>query len=124
MRVEARMRRPVALRFSAAVAVTAAAAAVGVALSIPAASAATGGVTGYATQNGGTTGGAGGQTVSASTGTAIHQALCSRASTSTPITIQVSGTITVGNTAKVSGSCSTAAGVIELKNISNVTIVG
>ena len=61
----------------------------------------------------------------ASTGTAIHTALCNRASTSTPITIQVSGTITVGNTAKVSGSsCSTAAGVIELKNISNVTIVG
>ena len=52
------------------------------------------------------------------------QALCSRASTSTPITIQVSGTITVGNTAKVSGSCNTAAGVIELKGISNVTIVG
>ena len=57
-------------------------------------------MTGYATQNGGTTGGAGGATVTASTGTAIHQALCSRASTSTPITIQVSGTITVGNTSQ------------------------
>ncbi|RKN45530.1 hypothetical protein D7223_17540 [Micromonospora endolithica] len=89
------------------------------------ASAATGGVTGYATQNGGTTGGAGGQTVRATTGTAIHAALCNRASSSTPIVIQVEGTINHGNTAKVSGdSCNTAAGVIELKQISNVTIVG
>src|ERR1044071_9610951 len=119
------MRRPVALRISAAVAVTAAAAAVGVALSIPAASAATGGVTGYATQNGGTRGGAGGTTVRASTGTAIHTALCNRASSSTPIIIQVEGTINHGNTTKVSGnSCNTAADQIELKQISNVTIIG
>jgi pectate lyase len=103
----------------------AAAAAIGVALVMPNASAATGGVTGYATQNGGTTGGAGGQTVRATTGTAIHTALCNRASSSTPIIIQVEGTITVGNTAKVSGnSCNTADGVIELKQISNVTLIG
>ncbi|GAA3622997.1 polysaccharide lyase family 1 protein [Kineosporia mesophila] len=83
------------------------------------------GATGFAAQNGGTTGGAGGTTVKATTGTQIHEALCGRASTSTPITIQVAGTITVANTAKVSGSgCSTAAGVIELKDISNVTLVG
>jgi len=89
------------------------------------AQAATGSATGFATQNGGTTGGAGGATVKATTGTAIHAALCSRASASTPITIQVEGTINHANTAKVSGgSCSTAAGVIELKQISNVTIVG
>jgi pectate lyase len=119
------MKRPVALRLLAAVATTAAAAAIGVALSIPDASAATGGVTGYATQNGGTTGGAGGQIVQASTGTAIHAALCGRASSSTPIIIQVSGTINHGNTTKVSGaSCNTAADVIELKQISNVTIIG
>ncbi|WP_433618656.1 pectate lyase family protein [Dactylosporangium sp. CA-139114] len=118
------MRRPVALRLLA-VGAAGAAMAIGVALVVPQASAATGGVTGYATQNGGTTGGAGGQTVRATTGTAIHTALCSRASSSTPIIIQVEGTITVGNTAKVSGdSCNTAAGVIELKQISNVTIVG
>ena len=92
---------------------------------MPQASAATGSATGYATQNGGTTGGAGGQTVRATTGTAIHAALCGRASSSTPITIEVEGTINHGNTAKVSGdSCNTAAGVIELKQISNVTIVG
>jgi pectate lyase len=118
------MRRAVALRLLAG-GTAIAAAAIGVALVVPDASAATGGVTGYATQNGGTTGGAGGQTVTATTGTAIHQALCSRASSSTPIIIQVQGTITVGNTAKVSGSsCNTADGVIELKQISNVTLIG
>lgn len=102
-----------------------AAAATGAVISMPEASAATGSATGYATQNGGTTGGAGGQTVRATTGTAIHAALCDRASSSTPITIQVEGTINHGNTSKVSGgSCNTADSVIELKEISNVTIVG
>ncbi|WP_121187969.1 polysaccharide lyase family 1 protein [Nocardiopsis sp. Huas11] len=89
------------------------------------ASAQTGSATGYATQNGGTTGGEGGQTVRASTGTQIHQALCERPSTSTPIIIEVEGTINHGNTSKVSGAgCDTADDVIELKNISNVTLVG
>ncbi len=101
------------------------AAATGVVLSMSTASAATGGVTGYATQNGGTTGGAGGQVVRASTGTAIHAALCGRASSSTPIIIEVTGTINHGNTTKVSGnSCNTAADKIELKEISNITIIG
>jgi pectate lyase len=119
------MAVPGSLRLYAALGATVIAAAAGVALSIPAATAATGGVTGYATQNGGTTGGAGGQTVRASTGTAIHAALCGRASSSTPIIIEVSGTINHGNTTKVSGdSCNTAADKIELKEISNVTIVG
>jgi pectate lyase len=119
------MRRAVALRLQAALATTAIAVATGVVLSIPPASAAVGSVTGYATQNGGTTGGAGGQTVRATTGTAIHAALCGRASSTTPITIQVEGTINHGNTSKVSGeSCNTADGVIELKQISNVTIIG
>ncbi|MFF9665299.1 polysaccharide lyase family 1 protein [Streptomyces althioticus] len=120
------MRRAVAVRLSALLAAGALAAATGVALSTTTASAAAaGGVTGYATQNGGTTGGAGGQTVRATTGTAIHQALCGRADSSTPITIQVEGTINHGNTTKVSGSsCNTAADKIELKQISNVTIVG
>ncbi|GFN00856.1 pectate lyase [Streptomyces fulvorobeus] len=119
------MRRPFVLRLCAALATMSLAAVGGVIIATPEASAATGTATGYATQNGGTTGGAGGQTVRATTGTAIHAALCGRASSSTPITIQVEGTINHGNTAKVSGtSCSTAAGVIELKQISNVTIVG
>ncbi|MER5195100.1 pectate lyase family protein [Streptomyces sp. NPDC002755] len=119
------MRKPVALRLSAALGTLALAAATGVVLGMPTASAAAAGATGFATQNGGTTGGAGGTTVKATTGTQIHEALCGRASTSTPITIQVEGTVTVGNTAKVSGAgCNTAAGVIELKGISNVTLVG
>ncbi|MEV7402690.1 pectate lyase [Streptomyces sp. NPDC091267] len=119
------MRRPVAMRLCAALATMALAAATGAVLTMPEASAATGGATGYATQNGGTTGGAGGQTVRATTGTAIHAALCGRASSSTPIVIEVEGTINHANTTKVSGdSCNTAAGVIELKQISNVTLVG
>ncbi|MFD9030738.1 polysaccharide lyase family 1 protein [Streptomyces sp. NPDC059567] len=119
------MRRPVARRLSAAMATMAIAAGTGAVLLMPEASAATGGATGYATQNGGTTGGAGGQTVRATTGTAIHAALCGRASSNTPITIEVEGTVNHANTTKVSGdSCNTADGVIELKQISNVTIVG
>ncbi|MEV5894427.1 pectate lyase family protein [Nonomuraea fuscirosea] len=119
------MRRAVVLRLGAALAAAATAAAAAVALPMIQASAAVGTVTGYASANGGTTGGAGGQTVRATTGTAIHAALCGRASSSTPITIEVEGTINHGNTSKVSGgSCNTAAGVIELKQISNVTIIG
>ncbi|MFJ8540875.1 polysaccharide lyase family 1 protein [Streptomyces sp. NPDC093586] len=119
------MRRPVAIRLSAAVGTLALAVATGAVLSAPEASAAADGATGYATQNGGTTGGAGGRTVRATTGTAIHEALCNRASSSTPIVIQVEGTINHGNTTKVSGgSCNTAADRIELKQVSNVTIVG
>lgn len=119
------MRRPVALRLHAALATAVVGIAVAVVLPSPQASAAAGSATGYATQNGGTTGGAGGQTVRATTGTAIHAALCGRASSSTPIIIEVTGTINHGNTSKVSGSsCNTADGVIELKQISNVTIIG
>lgn len=53
------MRRPVALRLNAALATLAVAAATGVVLSMPeaASAAVTGSATGYATQNGGTTGG-------------------------------------------------------------------
>lgn len=119
------MRRAFSVRLPAALATAAVGIAVVVAMPTPQASAAVGSATGYATQNGGTTGGAGGQTVRATTGTAIHAALCGRASSSTPITIEVTGTINHGNTTKVSGSsCNTAAGVIELKQISNVTIIG
>jgi pectate lyase len=71
-----------------------------------------------------TTGGAGGATVTVSTGTQLNQALCGRASVSTPIIIRVNGTINHGNTTKVSGSCDTTATEVELKGISNVTIVG
>ncbi|MGK5683181.1 pectate lyase family protein [Actinoplanes sp. URMC 104] len=115
-----------AKRALVALATGATGAAIVAALPLPQASAAAvGTATGYASQNGGTTGGNGGATVRATTGTQIHQALCSRASSSTPITIEVSGTINHGNTTKVSGdSCNTAADRIELKQISNVTIIG
>ncbi|KMT66868.1 RICIN domain-containing protein [Catenovulum maritimum] len=80
---------------------------------------------GYHTQNGGTTGGEGGQVVRATSGTQIHAALCNRASSDTPIIIEVEGTINHGNTSKVSGdSCNTADDKIELKDISNVTLIG
>jgi pectate lyase len=114
------------LRLAAAAGTAVTAAAIAIALPNPQASAAVAGTaTGFASVNGGTTGGAGGTTVRATTGTQIHAALCGRASSSTPITIEVSGTINHGNTTKVSGnSCNTAADKIELKDVSNITIVG
>ncbi|MFI0938809.1 polysaccharide lyase family 1 protein [Streptomyces sp. NPDC021020] len=120
------MRRAAALQIGAVSATLALAVATGAVLLGEQASAAAtaSGASGYASQNGGTTGGAGGQTVKATTGAEINAALCNRASTSTPITIQVEGTINHGNTAKASGSCSTADDVIDLKQISNVTIEG
>src|SRR5690349_8597577 len=120
------MRRSLRRALQASAVATGAALALGVAHLVPEASAAaSGGATGYASQNGGTTGGAGGAVVRATSGTQIHQALCGRASSSTPIVIQVEGTIDHGNTTKVSGaSCNTAADRIELKDVSNVTIVG
>lgn len=119
------MRRAIPLRLLAVLAATGMAATVA-AVSIPQASAqVAGSATGYATQNGGTTGGTGGQTVRATTGTAINAALCNRTSTSTPIIIEVEGTINHGNTSDVSGdSCDVTDDVIDLKRISNVTIIG
>src|SRR5687767_3523567 len=113
------MKRSVAWRLPAVVATLAVAATTGVVLSVsqasPAAAQASA-ATGYATENGGTTGGAGGETVQATTGTEIHEALCSRASVDTPIVIEVEGTINHGNTTDVDGeSCDVADDVIELK---------
>jgi pectate lyase len=118
------MRRSLAVRLGTALA-TAAVVVAGVALSMNHATAQSTGATGYATQNGGTTGGAGGQVVRATTGTQINAALCNRASSSTPIIIQVEGTINHGNTSDVSGdSCDVGSTLIDLKEVSNVTIVG
>jgi pectate lyase len=118
------MRRSLAVRLGTTLA-TAAVVVAGVALSMNHATAQTSGATGYAAQNGGTTGGAGGQVVRATTGTQINQALCNRASSSTPIIIQVEGTINHGNTADVTGdSCDVGSTLIDLKEVSNVTIVG
>ncbi|KAJ9468892.1 Pectate trisaccharide-lyase [Diplonema papillatum] len=76
-------------------------------------------------ENGGTTGGAGGSSVTVSTGKALNTALCTRAATDTPIIIYVTGTITLSNTEAVSGSsCSTRTDQIELRGIENVSIIG
>jgi pectate lyase len=71
-----------------------------------------------------TTGGKGGAMVTATTGTEIHQAICQRAADDTPLIILVNGVITPGNTTKQSGSCNTADGVIELKEIKNISLIG
>ncbi len=71
-----------------------------------------------------TTGGRGGNVVTASTGTQIHAAICGRPADDTPLVILVNGTITPGNTTKQSGSCNTANGVIELKEIQNISLIG
>ncbi|WP_229068407.1 polysaccharide lyase family 1 protein [Actinoplanes sp. DH11] len=119
------MKRSTVLRLSAVAGVAAVGGAIALGLPQENASAATNVASGFASANGGTTGGAGGAVVRATTGTQIHAALCNRAAADTPITIEVQGTINHGNTTKVSGpSCNTAAGLIELKGISNVTIVG
>lgn len=119
------MKRSVVGKASAVLAALAVATTTGVVLSTSQASAVVGTASGYASQNGGTTGGEGGETVQASTGTEIHEALCGRAATDTPVVIEVQGTINHGNTTDVDGeSCDTADDVIELKGISNVTILG
>lgn len=79
---------------------------------------------GYATLNGGTTGGAGGQVVYASTGAEINQAMCNRASEDTPLIIYVSGTINHGNTQSYSGSCDTQDDEIQFKGVSNISLIG
>jgi pectate lyase len=71
-----------------------------------------------------TTGGAGGATVTASTGAQINAALCARASVSTPIIIRVNGTINHGNTTRATGSCDTTATEIQFKGVSNVSLIG
>jgi pectate lyase len=71
-----------------------------------------------------TTGGAGGITVTARTGTEINAALCGRAAVSTPIIIRVDGTINHGNTTDVSGACDATATEIQFKGVSNVSLIG
>ncbi len=82
------------------------------------------GLVGYATMNGGTTGGQGGEVVYATTGTEINAAMCNRAAKDTPIIIMVTGTINHDNTEKMSGNCQTTDSEIELKGVSNISIIG
>ncbi|MBJ7536715.1 pectate lyase family protein [Marinomonas transparens] len=79
---------------------------------------------GYATQNGNTTGGAGGNVVYATTGTQINQAMCERADDDTPLIIYVTGVINHGNTEKVSGSCDTRDNEIQFKRVKNLSLIG
>jgi len=70
---------------------------------------------GWATQNGGVTGGKGGTTITVSTGAALVQALEDKQDSSMPLTILISGVITKAN-----------AGVnkIDVKDVSDVSIIG
>jgi pectate lyase len=68
------------------------------------------------------TGGQGGREVTVTTGTELNAALCSRGSMTEPIVIKVNGTIRHGNT--TSQGCNTQADVIEIKKMSNVSIIG
>lgn len=69
---------------------------------------------GFATLNGGTTGGEGGQTVTVTTGDQLIAALKNK-NANTPLKIYVNGTITTSNT---------SASKIDVKDVSNVSIVG
>ncbi|MBF9001118.1 pectate lyase family protein [Vibrio nitrifigilis] len=82
------------------------------------------GVDGYASLNGGTTGGEGGDVVYATTGTEINQAMCNRSSDDTPLTIYVTGTINHDNTEQASGSCNTRGDAIQFKGVSNISLIG
>ncbi len=68
------------------------------------------------------TGGQGGREVTVSTGTQLNAALCSRGSMTEPIVIKVNGTISHANT--TAQGCNTQADVIEIKKMSNVSIIG
>ncbi|WP_084617892.1 pectate lyase family protein [Cellvibrio sp. OA-2007] len=68
------------------------------------------------------TGGTGGSVVTVSTGTQLNAALCGRSTMSEPIVIRVNGTINHGNT--TSQGCNTQSDVIEIKQMSNVSIIG
>ncbi|MES2825588.1 MAG: hypothetical protein V4732_18445 [Pseudomonadota bacterium] len=70
----------------------------------------------------GVTGGQGGAVVTVSTGAQLNAALCSRASMTTPVVIMVNGTISHANT--TGQGCSTQASVIEIKEMSNISIIG
>ncbi|MDO8344909.1 MAG: hypothetical protein Q7T48_17040 [Cellvibrio sp.] len=70
----------------------------------------------------GVTGGEGGAVVTVSTGTELNAALCGRATKTTPIVIMVNGTINHGNT--TAQGCNTQADVIEIKQMSNISIIG
>ncbi len=73
-------------------------------------------VPGFASIDGGTTGGAGGNTITVSTGAELVDALYAKRKDTTPLTIYVNGTLTPGNSA--------GAQQFDVKDMSNVSIIG
>lgn len=73
------------------------------------------GLVGWATEAGGTTGGAGGTSVTVSTGAALQEALNEHRDSTTPLTIWVTGPVTPGNSSDSK---------IDVKDVSNVSILG
>lgn len=74
------------------------------------------GLVGYATQNGGTTGGKGGTRVTVSTGAELVAALEAKQDSTTPLTLVVTGTITPANSGGVEK--------IDVKDVRDVSIIG
>ncbi|GAA0137663.1 hypothetical protein YSY43_45040 [Paenibacillus sp. YSY-4.3] len=81
--------------------------------SLPSSKAADPGYVGFATMNGGTTGGAGGTSVTVTTGAALQTALKNKGSQ--PLTIYVSGKITAANSSDDK---------ISIKDVNDVSILG
>lgn len=73
-------------------------------------------VTGYATINGNTTGGTGGDVDTVTTGTALQTLLTAKKSSATPLTIYISGQINLDN--------STGFSKIDIKEVQDVSIIG
>ncbi|PZD96991.1 pectate lyase [Paenibacillus sambharensis] len=73
------------------------------------------GLTGFATMNGGTTGGAGGDEITVSTGAELEAALKAKKSSAVPLTIYVTGVITPSNSSD---------NKINVKDVQDVSIIG
>ena len=71
---------------------------------------------GFATLGGGTTGGAGGNEITVSTGTALQEAINEQQDANTPLTIYIDGLITLANSPGLSK--------IDVKEVSDVSIIG
>lgn len=121
------MRRPVALRLNAALATMAVAAATGVVMSMPEASAAVAGsATGYATQNGGTTGGAGGSSTTVSSASAFTSAVSGGSAKTVRVsgTIALSGMVDVGSNTTIIGNSGAriTGGGLDFDGVHNVIV--
>ena len=73
-------------------------------------------ITGYATEDGETTGGTGGSEITVSTGTALQNAINTKKDDTSPLIIYINGTITPGN--------STGLTKIDVKEVENLSIIG